>query len=184
MRYYFKTTVALLLAFSCALFLLNLFYTRNYKASINPWQLLNSIVHPDDQQQHSQKPGSSFTKYIIYECNNRKPCGGLVDRFKAVIDAYAWAQFTHRTLILNISKPCYFEYLMMPNEINWNLNLTQLVEHGDLPANYSLHELRRLDSFGFKDELAKIDVLNYYNTIDVISLYTNLEWISAYARNQ
>lgn len=126
---------------------------------------------------------SKLKRYVIYECDGRTLCGGLVDRFKGVMNAYAWALFTGRHLIVNISQPCYFSSLMVPNEVNWNLNLNELVRKGNLPRDFKLHEIRQLDNFGFKNELANMDVLNYQQEADVISLFTNLEWISAYARN-
>lgn len=127
---------------------------------------------------------NDYRKYVLYECSNRELCGGLVDRFKGIMNAYAWSLFTNRHLIINITKPCYFERLLMPNEIDWNLNLTKLVETGHLPPNYSLHEIRKLDSFYFKNELTNIDIPNYEANKDVISLFANIEWISAYANNK
>lgn len=171
MRYYLKIVVFLLI-FASTVIWLNFFYTNKYSVKHN-----KAWVYPVSSS-------DGYQKYVIYECDNRQLCGGLVDRFKAIINAFAWSQFTQRALIVNISKPCYFEYLMMPNEIDWNLNLKKLVEIGRLPANYTFHDVRHLDDFGFKNELAKMDVLNYQKDKDVISLYTNIEWISAYSRNK
>lgn len=155
----------------CLVYLIlpNFWSINKYFSNLNPWH---------------QTPQNSYKKYVLYECNTRQLCGGLVDRFKAIMNVYAWSLFTNRILIVNISKPCYFERLLMPNDVNWNLNLTNLVETQLLPQNYSLHELRKLDNMGFKNELAKLNVLNYHKDVDVLSLYTNIEWISAYARNK
>lgn len=127
---------------------------------------------------------NEYRKYVLYECSNRELCGGLVDRFKGIMNAYAWSLFTDRYLIIKITKPCYFERLLMPNEIDWNLNLTKLIEIGQLPPDYSLHEIRKLDKSNFKTELTNIDIPNYEANKDVISLFANIEWISAYAKNK
>lgn len=153
--------------------LLNLFYYKRIHIGSVPNSLARALFGP---------VGPS--KYVIYECNGKELCGGLVDRFKAVIDAYAWALFTKRHLIISISQPCNFVNLMVPNgNVNWSLTLDDLVKSGDLPVAYARQEVRHLDDFGFKNELASMDILNYYNETEVISLYTNLEWISAYAKN-
>lgn len=123
-------------------------------------------------------------RFVIYECHAQDLCGGLADRFKAVVNAYAWSLFTNRTLIVNISKPCYFQRLLEPNEIIWNLNLTQLVETGRLPRNYSLIKIGQIDNFPFKNELANLDIPAYYADAHVIQLSTNIEWISAYNNNK
>lgn len=125
----------------------------------------------------------SNEKYILYKCDGQKLCGGLGDRFKAVINAYVWSLFTNRTLILNISEPCYFIKLMSPNEVKWNLSIDELIDHGKLERNFSKIELHNIDNLTFKNELEKIDILNYKKEISIISLFTNLEWISAYAKN-
>ena len=123
-------------------------------------------------------------KYIFYECSGNSLCGGLVDRFKGIINAYAWALFTNRQLIVKVTKPCDFVNLMVPSQINWNINLDQLVKYGDLKANYTMHKINELDSFSYKSDLTNMDIINYQNESDVISVFTNLEWISAYARNK
>ena len=123
-------------------------------------------------------------KYILYECSRQGLCGGLVDRFKGIINAYAWALFTNRQLIVKISKPCDFINLMVPNQINWNIDLEQLVKYGSLKVNYTMHKIAELDSFSYKSDLTNMDIKNYQNKSDVISVFTNLEWISAYARNK
>lgn len=122
-------------------------------------------------------------KYVVYECHNNAMCGGLVDRFKGVINAYAWSLFTGRQLIVNILKPCFFENLMIPNDVNWNLKLNQLVNNGELSRNYTRYKLKKIDNHRFKTQLSRIDIKNFENNTDVISLYSNLEWISGYAKN-
>jgi hypothetical protein len=123
-------------------------------------------------------------KYVLYECSRQGLCGGLVDRFKGIINAYAWALFTNRQLIIKMTKPCDFVNLMVPNQINWDIDLDQIVKYGDLKANYTIHKINQLDSFSYKSDLTNMDIINYQNESDVISVFTNLEWISAYARNK
>lgn len=123
-------------------------------------------------------------KYILYECSGDGLCGGLVDRFKGIINAYAWALFTNRNLIVKMTKPCDFINLMVPNQINWNLDLDHLVIYEELKENYTIHKINGLDNSEYRDNLANMDIINYQNKSDVISVFTNLEWISAYARNK
>lgn len=73
---------------------------------------------------------------------------------------------------------------MIPNQLNWNLNLSKLVENGDLRKNYTQFEINRIDDFGWKDELAKTDLINYHKDKDVISIYSNNEWTSGFTRNE
>lgn len=136
--------------------------------------------------EHAEESMFSTTmarKYVIYECNGDFPCGDLVDRIKGVLNAYAWSCFTNRTLIVRITEPCHFESLLAPHTLNWNLNLSELIELGNLSANFTSVELFKIDEPEFRDELAEIDLIGFENTTDVIVIYTNTEWISAYAKN-
>ena len=123
-------------------------------------------------------------KYILYECSTQVLCGGLVDRYKGIINAYAWSLFTKRQLIVSISKPCDFINLMVPNLVKWNIDLDQLVKNDDLKTNYTIHKIDKLDSFNYKSDLANIDIMNYEKTKDIIIIFTNLELISSYAQNK
>lgn len=123
-------------------------------------------------------------KYVLYECSRRGLCGGMVDRFKGIMNAYAWSLFTKRKLIVNITKPCNFINLMVPNLVKWNIDFAQLLKNGDLKANYTMHKIDKLDRFSYKSDLTNIDIINYKKSSDVISIFTNLEWISAFARNK
>ena len=120
----------------------------------------------------------------MYECSGNGLCGGLVDRFKGIINAYAWALFTKRQLIVKITKPCNFINLMVPNRVKWDTDLKQLVKYGDLKSVYTMHKINRMDKPGYRNDLAKMDIVSYKNTRDVIKIFTNREWISAYARNK
>ena len=117
--------------------------------------------------------------YILYECSGDGLCGGLVDRFKGIMNAYAWALFTNRHLIVKMTRPCDFINLMVPNRLNWNLDLEQLVKE-----NYTIHKMYGIDNLDYKSYLANMDIINYQIESDVISIFTNLEWISAYSQNK
>lgn len=123
-------------------------------------------------------------KYILYECSGNGLCGGLADRFKGIINAYAWSLFTKRQLIVNISKPCNFINLMVPNRVKWDTDLKHLVKYRHLKVGYTMHIINRMDKPGYRNDLAKMDIVSYKNTRDVIKILTNREWISAYARNK
>jgi hypothetical protein len=123
-------------------------------------------------------------KYILYECSGNGLCGGLIDRFKGIMNAYAWSLFAKRQLIINITKPCDFINLMVPNRVKWNIYLEQLVKYGDLKEDYTIHKINRLDNSRYKSELKNMDITHYQKESKVISIFTNLEWISAYAQNK
>lgn len=133
---------------------------------------INSLIKKENQ-----------SKYVIFECSNKDLCGGLVDRFKGIMNSYAWAKFTNRKLLINITKPCYFHKLMVPNEIDWHHNLEELIENGKFPNNYTRIELKKVENVGFKEELSKIDIKNFKRDADIISIWANREWFSAYVRN-
>lgn len=123
-------------------------------------------------------------KYIFYECSGQGLCGGLVDRFKGIMNAYAWSLFTKRRLIIKITKPYDFINLMVPSKIKWNFDLENLVKYGDLKADYTKYFIRKLDDSGYKSVLENMNIINYQNESDIISIFTNLEWISAFAKNK
>lgn len=132
------------------------------------------------KKQVSNQKQATIQKYILYKCSSKSLCGGLVDRFKGILNAYAWSLFTKRQLIIKITKPCDFIYLIVPNRVNWNINLDELVKFGHLKANYSIHKI----DMSFRSKIANIDIINYQNASEVISIFTNLELISVYARNK
>lgn len=168
------------------LIFVNLYLTNQYR-SRGPRLL--AFPPPDKKPRvHLTEPTvivkNKNERFVIYECHAQDLCGGLADRFKAIVNAYAWSLFTNRTLIVSISKPCYFQRLFEPNKIIWNLNLTQLVETGRLPQNFSLIKIDQIDNFLFKNDLANLDLQAYYADTHVIRLFTNIEWISAYNNNK
>lgn len=168
---FLKLNIAFLIILTFALVELNFFYSNN-KVSLITQYVFNS------------KSDRHYNKYVIFECNNKQLCGGLVDRFKGIMNAYAWALFTNRTLIISITKPCYFENLMVPNQIKWNINFNTLVKNDKLPWWYSLHEIKRIDDSKFPDEIKNTNIFNYQKDKDVISIHSNIGWISAYASNK
>lgn len=123
-------------------------------------------------------------KYILYECSGKDLCGGLADRFKGIINAYAWSLFTKRDLIVKITKPCQFTNLMLPSKVNWNIDLIKKIKYGNLKANYNIHNISKIDNTWYKNYLSNMDILNYQKESDVISLFSNLEWISSFSRNK
>ena len=123
-------------------------------------------------------------KYILYECSGKHLCGGLVDRFKGIINAYAWSLFTKRDLIVKMTKPCQFVNLMLPSRINWNIKLEDLVKQGYLKEDYSIYKISKIDNPGYRNDLANMDIINYHNESDIIIIFSNLEWISSYIKNK
>lgn len=120
-------------------------------------------------------------KYIIYECHGN--CGGLADRFKGILNAFVWSLFTNRSFIINISQPCFFTNLMIPNKIDWNHSLLELVKNKKLKVNYKIYNIHKINDLKFKNKMENIDILRFKQNADIISVNTNLEWISAYSKN-
>ena len=57
-------------------------------------------------------------KYLVYECQSS--CGGWADRLKGIISVFALSLLTNRQFIINITNPCNFSQLFVPNEVNWD----------------------------------------------------------------
>lgn len=144
---------------------------------------MSSLSHGPRKESSSEEPRRNTTKYVIFECSNTKPCGGLADRFKGIMNAYAWAKFTNRKLLINITRPCYFHKLMIPNEVDWYHDLDELIENGNLPENYTRIQLENMDNTRFREQLVKMDIRNFKRDFDIISILTNREWFSSFVRN-
>lgn len=142
----------------------------------------NDIKFPIDFDINDTKT-TTYDKYVLYECHSYDLCGGLADRFKGVLDAFAWSLFTNRTLAVNISKPCNFERLLEPNKVNWNISFDNLVKNGLLDKNYRQIEIAQIDNPTIRQTLASLDIQKYFKNAHVIKLFTNLEWMSAYSEN-
>ena len=128
--------------------------------------------------------GKELRKFVIFECDDKYACGGLADRFKGTLNAYVWSLFTKRHLIVNITKPCNFNNLMVSSKIDWDLNLDDLVREGYLRPNYTTALIDKMDESEYRDGLVNMDIINYENESDIIIIKTNIEWISAFAKNR
>ena len=113
------------------------------------------------------------SKYIIYECTFEEECGGLGDRFKGIMSAYALALLTSRHLLIKHVKPCLLSNFLESNEFNWNyvdVNIT------------TIENIWKVNDLNFRNELefkTKLDFSSKY-----VSLRTNLDWILPLSKNK
>lgn len=158
-----------------------LMYLIIYVLIIFDWNILPKFYYLKKSQQNSfniiQK-----SKFVSFECH-MDSCGGLADRFKGIMNAYAWSIFTNRNFIINISQPCNIENLIIPNKVNWHVNFNDL----RILKSYNKKtqfEIRKINDFKFRDNLINLNILNYQLESDIIKIYTNLEWFSSYSKNR
>ena len=63
-------------------------------------------------------------QFLMYRCevvaDQNRNCGGLGDRIKGIVTAYLWALITNRTFLIRIDRPCEFDQLYLPNQVDWN----------------------------------------------------------------
>ena len=58
-------------------------------------------------------------KWLIYECKNH--CGGWADRLKGIMSVYALSLLTQRHFLIDITTPCNFSQLFVPNLVDWSI---------------------------------------------------------------
>ena len=72
----------------------------------------------------SNKSGS--VKYLIYQCDRFKYCGGWGDRQRSLVTVFQLAEVTNRTFGLNVTSPCDIRDLYTPNKFNWTIDPARL----------------------------------------------------------
>ena len=127
---------------------------------------------------------NTIKKYIFYECGKNYQCGGLADRFKGIVNAYAWSLLTNRTFVMSITRPCDFTNLIIPNEIDWDYNIDKLVRVKKLPENYSYHEFLRLHMKKGDHTEIDFDIRNYHKDSDLIKINSNVPWMDMFSKNK
>jgi hypothetical protein len=94
---------------------------------------------------------------------------------------YGLSLLTKRQFLIDITAPCNFSHLFMPNQVNW------------LPSQYNLSGLNitRYDCMRPRKNLDNcLEQLNYINetntalTTDILVLNTNYDWLSYFSRNK
>ncbi len=119
-------------------------------------------------------------KYIVYECSQYVSCGGWADRLKGIMSTYAISLLTDRKLIIRIKKTCDISKYLLPNEIDWNINLHQLENYHQLTT----HNLFIYYNEDFiKNELKYINFVNYETNKDVIVIRTGFNLLPYLAAN-
>jgi len=119
---------------------------------------------------------NSQRKYIVYECTQYVTCGGWADRLKGIMSAYAIALLSDRHLVIKIKKTCDISKYLLPNEIDWNINLKNL--------NLSRHNLLiNYNEIFIQYELKHINFTNYEMMKDVIVFRTGFNLMPYLAAN-
>lgn len=117
-------------------------------------------------------------KYVIYECTNDEICGGWADRLKGIMSAYAWSLITNREFLINIQKPCDLTELLQPNQIDWKLNLTNILKIK------SRVKLWKIDDKYFRKRLKYVSLQEIETKAQVISIKNNLIWLKSLSLNK
>ncbi|XP_041355228.1 uncharacterized protein LOC121372855 isoform X2 [Gigantopelta aegis] len=88
---------------------------------------LKPKVQPKAKIENKNKTNRSGSfKYLIYQCDRSRLCGGWGDRQRSVVSTYMLAQITNRTFGLNVTSPCDIRELYVPNKVNWVIDPAQL----------------------------------------------------------
>ncbi|ESO95792.1 hypothetical protein LOTGIDRAFT_160339 [Lottia gigantea] len=108
-------------------------------------------------------------------------CGGWADRLKGIVTAYILANITHRNFGIKITNlPCELTNAVIPNYINWNLNLTdkQMSEMPKISYN-------KIDSDDFLKNVPYIDFRKEFPAHKRIIQFTaNLDYIDQFKQNK
>jgi len=93
--------------------------------------------------------------------------------------AYTLSILTKRKLLINFSKPCQLEKSLEPNVLNWSVHSVPNFE------KLTVHHLDLKTDFGYvRDELLKINFLEYYKNIDIIKVSTGMNLVKHLAFNK
>lgn len=107
------------------------------------------------------------SKYLIYLCDSRKPCGGWGDRQRGIVNTYLLANVTSRRFGINMTFPCDVRQFFQPKDVNWTISEAEV-------AGKSVRIIDAVDSGTFQHVLLTIDFNEVYPE-DVVFLRTNVE---------
>ena len=118
-------------------------------------------------------------KYIVFLCtseNNVNACGGLADRFKGLMSAYALSLLTDREFLIKITYPCAIENYLIPNEINWNADL--LASKSSYLNMFIGWDIDKLIHFGQINDFNRV-----WGNVDVVFIKNQLDFIRLLSTN-
>jgi hypothetical protein len=151
------------------------FFEQNESDSLERNFIPSSKYNIEDNLSTLKNPN----KYIIFEC--KQNCGGLGDRLKGIMTAYAISLLSQRQLIINIEQPCNFTQLFVPNQVNW------LMSQHSINENSTVRRIRCMDRIELGNCLKKFAYINESNlelSTTVLIINTNYQWISYFAHNK
>ena len=73
----------------------------------------------------------SFLDSVVFMVDGAQPHGGLVDRFKGIISAYALCKVTGKEFRINYCYPFRLEKYLLPNAFDWRLREGELTYSKD-----------------------------------------------------
>jgi hypothetical protein len=123
-------------------------------------------------------------KWLIYECSSKFVCGGWADRLKGIMSVYALSLMTNRHFLINITSPCNFSKLFLPNLINWSLtqsynNFTNVVHMNCMNQRKPRPEcLRKFEVKEVIEDMEKEDAPY------ILALTSNREWLEFFSRQK
>ena len=92
------------------------------------------------------------------------------------MSAYAIALISNRQLVIKIEHPCSLSKFLEPNEVNWDIDLTDSLTRFNLEINWN--------KLFIKTILPKINFLEFENNTDVILIKTGIQFIKYLSTNQ
>jgi hypothetical protein len=119
-------------------------------------------------------------KWLIYECKNH--CGGWADRLKGIMSVYALSLMTKRHFLIDITTPCNFSKLFVPNLIDWSMPLSNSNRISHMNCMNQLKIGPECLSKFEKNELKS--VVEDTEAPTMLALTSNQEWLTFFARKK
>ncbi len=116
-------------------------------------------------------------KYVIYECTNKNLCGGLGDRLKGIMSAYAWSLVTNRIFLIRHYRPCLLTEMFQVNKLNWNIDTFNRTKETN--ANTQVYYL--IDNVKFRDAL--FNYTQFDSNITYVVFKNNVDWLEPLSKN-
>ena len=110
---------------------------------------------------------SNSKKYILIECQGAS-CPGWTNRLTGIMTAYAVSLLTNRSLVIKFDRPCSLTNYLIPNEINWNI---------DLPKNLTIIKFNIAWNAKYTKEIAT-NLLELNKDKDIIAFNVLADHIS------
>ena len=116
-------------------------------------------------------------RFVVYECTNKHLCGGWADRLKGIMSSYAWSLITNRKFLIRHTRPCLLTNMLIPNEIDWDIEKTNIIITETNKKEYTL-----IDNIKFRAQL--LNFTNFYSSFSFIVFRNNNDWLENLSKNK